>query len=91
MFIDTLRFFRDSIGKKSDEIEKLYYDENIEDYTTKVHALKSAARMVGLTELSNMAKRLEEAGKKEDIDYIRDNTWDTLSKYRTYKDILAKV
>lgn len=91
LYLDTVLFFRDSIDEKADEIESLYFAENIQDFTTKVHALKSSARLVGLTELSEMARLLEEAGKNEDMNYIRDNTWEVLSKYRSYKDVLEKI
>ena len=91
LYLDTVLFFKDSIDEKADEIESLYFAENIQDFTTKVHALKSSARLVGLTELSEMARLLEEAGKNEDMNYIRDNTWEVLSKYRSYKDVLARI
>ncbi len=91
VFIDTVLFFRDSINEKADEIEKLYYAENIEDFTTKVHALKSSAKMVGLMELSEMARLVEAAGKNNDMDYVKDNILELLSKYRSYREVFAKL
>ncbi|WP_408070326.1 ATP-binding protein [Butyrivibrio sp. JL13D10] len=91
IYIDTLRFYKNTIDKKADEIEQLFNDNNIEDYTIKVHALKSSSKMVGLMELSEMARLLEMAGKNGDIDYIKDNTEKVLEKYRSYNDILANI
>ncbi|WP_050008276.1 response regulator [Butyrivibrio sp. WCE2006] len=91
MYIDTLRFFRDTIEEKADEIESLYYKENIEDYTIKVHALKSSAKLIGANDLSEHAKRLEEAGKSGDLDYIRNNTYDLLTEFRNIRELLEKI
>lgn len=91
LFITTLVFFRDSIDKKSDEIESLYENGDITNYTVKVHALKTAAKIIGAYGLSDDAKSLEQAGKAEDLSYIRDNTPDLLAKFRDYKEHLAKV
>ena len=79
------------INEKADEIEKLYFAENIEDFTTKVHALKSSAKMVGLMELSEMARLVEAAGKNNDMDYVKDNILELLSKYRSYREVFAKL
>ena len=90
-FVDTLQFFRDCIDRKADEIKSLYDEQNIEDYTTKVHALKSGARIIGAKDLSERARLLEEAGKNGDIDYIKANTDEVLEKYREYKEILRTI
>ncbi|WP_022763215.1 ATP-binding protein [Butyrivibrio sp. AD3002] len=91
LFIDTLGFFRDAIDKKADEIEELYLGERIEDYTVKVHALKSSARIIGAKDLSEKARLLEEAGKQGNLDYIRDNNSDLLEAYRHYKEVLKNI
>lgn len=91
IFVDTLRFFRDSITAKADEIQSLYDSENYQDYTTKVHALKSSAKMVGLNGLSEKARLLEMAGKSSDLEYINNNTDELLSIYRTIGDELSEL
>ena len=77
-----------SIEDKADEIRSLYDGENYKDYTIKVHALKSSARIVGLPELSQMAAKLEAAGDADDIDAIRKGTQPLLIKLLSYKEIL---
>ncbi|WP_051656534.1 response regulator [Butyrivibrio sp. AE3004] len=91
LYAETLRFFRDTIDEKADEIESLYFAENIEDYTIKVHALKSSSRLIGASGLSEKAKLLEEAGKNNDLEYIRNNTSDVLYEYRGLKELLGKI
>ncbi len=91
LFVDTLRFFRANVDKKSAELEQLLNSNNIEDYATKVHALKSSARMIGAKDLSEKARLLEEAGLNGDLDYIKENHDEMLSLYRQYKKILEEL
>ncbi len=89
-FMSVLNVFASTAGQKADEIEKLYDENDIENYTIKVHALKSSARIIGAQKLSDMARLLEEAGKKKDIDYIRANTDELLSSYRELDERLSQ-
>ena len=91
MFIKTLKFFRDSVDKKADELDALYRAGDISDYTVKIHALKSTSKVIGAYELSEKARLLETAGNDKDTDYIKDNHGSTLKLYRSYKDMLSEV
>ncbi len=88
-FIDTVRMFYDTMDEKSGEIEDAFGRGDYEFLTIKVHALKTAARLVGLTELSKMAERLEDAGKDNDQEYVVEHTGELLEKFRSYDDLLA--
>ena len=88
---DTIRVFSSTAGKNADEIESYYNSEDWENYTIKVHALKSSAKSVGADSLSLLAKRLEEAGNKGDIVLIRERTPDLLSDYRSLNEKLSEV
>ena len=90
-FVQALEIFYNTLDKKADEIETYEKENDIKNYTVKVHALKSAARLVGALELSADAKYLEECGDKNDVAEIEAKTPALLSKYRSYKDVLAKV
>ena len=90
-FVQALEIFYNTLDKKADEIEAYERDKDIKNYTVKVHALKSAARLVGALELSADAKYLEECGDKNDVHEIETKTPALLSKYRGYKEVLAKV
>ncbi|WP_051656922.1 ATP-binding protein [Butyrivibrio sp. AE3004] len=91
LYLETLEIFRDSVEEKADEIEELCLSENIEDYTIKIHALKCTARIIGARGLFDKAKLLEDAGKRQDFDFIRNNNDDMLELYRKYKDALDKI
>lgn len=90
-FLKTIQVFYDSIDEKADEIESFYREGDYPNYTVKVHALKSSARIIGASSLSKKAEALEDAGKSEDYDTIRLDTGDMLSEFREYKEKLSSV
>jgi HPt (histidine-containing phosphotransfer) domain-containing protein len=71
--IFLLESFRDNQEKNKNDIVGSYTKEDYPNYTIFVHALKSTAKMIGALELSDMAKKMEQAGKEGDIDYIKEN------------------
>ena len=87
-FIFSLKLFLDTIEENSEVINKAFEDKDIKLFTIKVHALKSSARIIGAHELSEKAKWLEEAGKKNDVKYIEENYPAMLEEYLEYKNKL---
>ncbi len=81
-YMSVLSVFCQTIPTKSDEIENLYDTKDWENYTIKVHALKSSARIIGAAELSGLAESLEDAGKNRDINFIQEKTTGLLDMYR---------
>lgn len=90
-YLEALSVFCDSCESKSEKIENAFEKEDIEIYTTLVHSLKSSARTIGAADLSDMARKLETAGKNADIDSIRSETPGLLSTYRSLGEILATI
>ena len=88
-YMDALSVFAASVNDKADEIERLLKQEDFSNYTLKVHSLKSMARLVGVSGLSEAAAELEAAGKAGDFDLIREKTPKLLETYRAYADRLA--
>lgn len=66
--------FADSADNYCYEIQNYYEQEDYKNYTVKVHALKSSARLVGAKELSSEARYLENCGNYGDIDEIKAKT-----------------
>ena len=87
--ISVARVFADTALAKADEIGQYYVSEDIENYTVKVHALKSAARIIGAERLSDLSMKLEEAGKEGNIDFIKENTSSLLDQYRDLYERLS--
>ena len=73
------------------EISEAYKEEDIKNFTIRVHALKSSSRQIGALELGDRAEALEKAGKEENLDYIRANTEELLAKYKELLDSLSDV
>ncbi len=89
-YIPLIKIFCKSIDEKSEEIEKLYKDGDIKNFTIKVHALKSSARIIGATEFGEEAQKLENAGTDGDIAYINSNCDEFLEKYKRFKAPLSQ-
>ncbi len=90
-YLTVLRTFYDSIEAQSEELNRCYEEEDFGAYTIKVHALKSAARIVGAAALGEEAQQLENAGKSGDIDYIRSRNDAFLQEYFDLLEVLAPV
>lgn len=90
-FLSVLKTFYKTAGTKAGEIEDLYRKQDLENYTIKVHALKSSARIIGAEVLSEMAKDLELAGKAKDTDKIQAQTEDLLKAYRALNEHLSPL
>ena len=90
-YIFSLNLFLDTIDGNAQVIRDAYDSGNIRLYTIKVHALKSSARIIGATELSELAESLENAGNKEDTDFIKDKTGKLISDYEAFKEKLARL
>lgn len=67
-----------TITNINNSIEKNEYTE----FTTYVHAIKSSAKSIGAITLSDMALKLEDAGKKNDTEYIKLYLIDFISLYK---------
>ena len=84
----ALKDFYDAIPSKSFNIENLWHDKKIRDYTVLVHALKSSARLIGAMQLSKSAAYLEQCGDDGNLAEIDALTPELLSVYRSYRDKL---
>ncbi len=68
--------------EKYRQIEELCKTQNWKDYIIEVHALKSTSLSVGATKLSELAKKLELAGKAGDYDIIEKQNAELLELYK---------
>lgn len=72
---------------KSDKVSKLeqfFAEEDWENYSTLVHALKSTSLTIGAVHLSEEAKALELAAKEGDTDYIRAHHKAVMEEYTQF-------
>ena len=90
-YMDALTVFAQSIESGAREIQRFYDERDWDNYTTKVHALKSTARVVGAGELSEKARRLEDAGNNCYCEEIKTNTLPLLELYRSFAVSLSPL
>jgi len=69
-------------------MNKQFQQGEWENYNIQVHSLKSTSQTIGAKSLYEMAKKLEEASKKEDTTYIVLNHDEMIT---TYKKVLAEI
>jgi CheY-like chemotaxis protein/HPt (histidine-containing phosphotransfer) domain-containing protein len=72
-YLDVLEIYSRDAESAMSFLEDIPW-ENIENFTIRVHALKTASANVGAVALSNEAAFLEEAGKKGDLQTIWEKT-----------------
>ncbi len=90
-YLDALTVFAQSVISGAKEIANFYKSSDWKNYTTKVHALKSSARVIGANELSEKARRLEDAGNSGYIDEIKKDTDGLLELYISYSEKLSPL
>ena len=67
-YLEMLKMFAEQ--SKIPELNRYYEEEDWDKYHTMVHALKSTSLNIGLVRLSEEAKQLEYAAKRENYEYI---------------------
>ncbi|MCR4989309.1 MAG: response regulator [Lachnospiraceae bacterium] len=90
-FLLSVNNFYDTIDENIKVIIDAYESDNIRLYTIKVHSLKTSARIVGASELSELCAQLEDAGNRADKAFIDAHTKKMLDDYIAYKDRLGRL
>lgn len=90
-FKTVLNIFYDAVTKKEAELWELLEKEDIENFTIRVHALKSSARLIGAVHLGDGFESLEKAGKEKDVNFIKENIDSVLFEYRDLRKELVPI
>ena len=91
---ETLEQFYRAIKPNINAIGGFLEEKDYKNYTIRVHALKSSARLIGAEALSADARHLEDLGNSltdEDIKYIEELTPRLLEDYRRFLDLLSPL
>lgn len=80
-----------TLEKNAQDIENFAASGDIHAYTIAVHALKSAARIVGATDVSSQAEYLEKCGKASEVNEIVKKTPELLASYRNLGPVLEAI
>ncbi len=93
--LETLEFFRLSIGHDTEELQSLYEkledEDGFKNYCTKIHSMKNSAATVGIIPLAGMAKVMEDAARGEQRDTIDALMPVFMAKWNSYKELLSVV
>ena len=87
-FLSMLEIFNSYADENLEELIRFYSEEDFENYTIKIHALKSSSKIIGAMGLANDAQNLENAGKDKDYDKIREGHGDYVEKFKRLAEIL---
>ncbi|NLG02519.1 MAG: response regulator, partial [Clostridia bacterium] len=86
------------VRSSKDVVERIcvaFESENLKDYSTEVHGVKSASKSIGADSLSEAAKELEFAGKDGNINFIKSHHYQFLQAYSSMieelRDTLSKL
>ncbi len=90
-YIPILRIFYSSIEERAEEIDGYLREGDIRNYTIKVHAVKSSARIIGASDFGRMAQALENAGKSNDLKYISSHHESFMSEYKSFARPLSMI
>ncbi len=90
-YVELLRIFAGSMDEKEAELDRFIETGDIRNYTIKIHALKSTMGIIGAAALREKAQKLEDAGKRDDRDYILANHGDFIKGYRALRDPLSVI
>lgn len=91
VYIQVCKEFAGTAKKNIREIGDFLGQGDLENYTIKVHALKSSARLLGAQELSQEAAFLESCGNEGKIEEIQERTGRLLSCCAKVADQLAEI
>ena len=81
-YMKLLVKFAQGAEPKAQAIDGFWQKKDLTNYHIMVHALKSSAKMIGADNLSELARKAEEAAKNQDVAYIRAHHDKLLSAYR---------
>ena len=67
--------------RKSTSLKRYYDNRNWDDYMILIHSVKSSAKTIGASNLSEKAAALEKASKEKDADFVKNNHDEAMKLY----------
>ncbi len=88
VYKSILSSFANEYSQKSQELQKDFEEKNWSDYGIYVHSLKSSAKTIGASKLSELAAESEAAAKDEDDEVVIKNHDTIMKMYLNLADII---
>lgn len=73
VYMSILETYYKETKSKIKDLYETIKNKDIQLFTTYIHGLKSSSGSIGAEEISNLAKKLEFAGKENDLEYINNH------------------
>ena len=70
---EVIKEYASTYAEKSSSLEDFLKHEDLKEYRTLIHSVKSGSKTIGAMELSEKARLLEEASANGDLGYVKDN------------------
>lgn len=90
MYLETLRAYLIAIPGTKERIEKFTREKDSQNYIITVHGLKSASKLVGAMEISELAKQLEETASNGNCEEAWEKTPHLLELYKNCEEAIQK-
>ena len=90
-FERVLKVYEEGANDNISAIENSFENSDFENFTIKVHALKSSSKIIGADHLSLLAEELENAGNEQNDDIIKTKTPELLKIYIELVDSIRKA
>ena len=90
-YISALQRFFKNKENNLKKINEFLSGEDYENYMITVHALKSNAKMIGATHLSDGFERLEIASRDGEIEVIKDHNFEVIAEYEELIQKLSPI
>jgi signal transduction histidine kinase/DNA-binding NarL/FixJ family response regulator len=90
-YISILKVFYESIEETATDIDNYYKENDLLNYTIRIHSLKSSSKTIGASSFSQLAKELEDAGNRFDISYISDHHDLFIEAYKCFTEPLSEI
>jgi len=87
-YLATIQRYYRLYDSNCSKIKKALEEENLVEFTTLVHSLKSNSKMIGADKLAQLAAQVEATGKEGNIALIDDNLPILLEKYERLSHVL---
>ena len=91
VYIAVLRECALDAGNKKAELEKFYAERDWENFMIRVHGIKSSAKTIGASEISERAKSLEKAAEEKNEAFLDEEYPKFLPDYLCLTDIIREV
>ena len=82
-YLEILRDYAKEAETKCSKLDAFAKSKDWKNYNILVHSMKSASKTVGAFDLTEKARKLEEAAGNQDADYVLTNHEELVSEYRS--------